>query len=806
MNHENFINAVEETISKGVEKGLLHLTQNGSLAKDNQISIDGLKLYNFTSCSYLGLEHDERLKKAAIKAVDQYGTQFSESRAYVSIELYKELEELMTAIFDAPTIIAPTTTLAHLSAIPVLLNSSDAVIVDQQLHNSVLSGINMFRANWPLHFEVLRHNRMDLLEERIKALQAKYKRVWYFADGIYSMFGDQCPVETVAGFLDQYPAFHAYIDDAHGMSILGERGKGLVLGHRNIHDKMIVASSMAKAFACCGGILVFPNKKLAKKVRTCGAPFNSSGPLQPATLGAAVASAKIHLTDEIYTLQSELSNRIQYANSLFRKTSLPLVSHSDGGIFFVGTSNPDLAYDIMERMIKRGFLLNIGVFPAVSQKNSGIRFTITNLQSYEQIKNMISALEEEFTNALQFHTYSIDKIKSAFKAVTGFNPNADTLLKQQMSESSALNIEHYKSINKIDKELWDNLFEDAGFFKHEVLHMLETVFAADEIDINKWLFDYVLIKDTAEKVVLATFLTTTIWKDDLFAHHEKSLKIEEIRKSDPGFLMSKVISTGSLISEGPHLFIDKNNPLWPQALKQFINFVQQLYEERSLDAIVLRDFYTLDSLLDKTLTDEGFLRVNITERHVVELGDISTENQFYHALSKRSQQHFREDVRKYFNAFNIEYAQTPDENAVKDIYRLYSNVSNKSLAINSHLLPLEFVAEFSKLENTECILLRHYNKDGSVNPEIISAVLCYKTKNTYIPLVIGMNYDYLKSLKIYKQSLYQIIKRSLLLDKKSVLMGFGAPVEKKKLNSKEIKTFGYFLFRETYHLDILSNI
>ncbi|MCH5597341.1 aminotransferase class I/II-fold pyridoxal phosphate-dependent enzyme [Niabella ginsengisoli] len=313
------LKAIDHSITEGVEKGILHLIQEGNLAINNTIVINRYQLHNFTSCSYLGLEHDPRLKNAAIDAINRFGTQFSESRAYVSLELYDELESLMGHIFDAPCLIAPSTTLAHLSAIPVLLNSEDAVIVDQQLHNSVLSGINTFRANWPLHFEVLRHNRIDLLEERIKVLQKRFKRVWYFADGIYSMFGDRFPLKDVFTFLNRYPAFYAYIDDAHGMSIFGRNGRGFVLGNKQIHRKMIVASSMAKGFATGGGILVFPDKELARKVRTCGTTFNSSGPLQPAILGAAIASAKIHLTDEIYVLQDELTKRIQYARELFKK-------------------------------------------------------------------------------------------------------------------------------------------------------------------------------------------------------------------------------------------------------------------------------------------------------------------------------------------------------------------------------------------------------------------------------------------------------------------------------------------------------
>lgn len=429
MNHQNLMDAIDLSISEGVKRGILHLNQEGILTTDNQIRINGSNLVNFTSCSYLGLEHDVRLKNAAIAAVEKYGVQFSESRAYVSIGLYSELEELMSKIFGSPTIIAPTTSLAHLSAIPVILDSRDAVIADQQLHNSVLSGINVFRANWPIHFEVLRHNRIDLLFERIEVLQKTHDRVWYFADGVYSMFGDRCPSDEIFNLLNAYPSFHTYIDDAHSMSIMGKHGKGFILGERDIHDRMIVASSMAKAFATGGGILVLPNKEIARKIRACGAPFNSSGPLQPATLGAAVASAKIHLSEEIYALQAELVSRIKYANSLFKETSLPVISNFDSGIFFIGTSRSELAYIIMEKMMKRGFFLNIGVFPAVSKNHSGIRFTITVLQSYEQIEMMIMILNEVFLETLKEHQYTINQIYSAFKVVARLDdrPNGEFL-------------------------------------------------------------------------------------------------------------------------------------------------------------------------------------------------------------------------------------------------------------------------------------------------------------------------------------------------------------------------------------------
>ena len=112
---------------------------------------------------------------------------------------------------------------------------------------------------------------------------------------------------------------------------------------------------------------------------------------------------------------------ILFANSLFNKTSPSVISNYDSAIFFIGTSKADLAYEIMERMMERGFLVNLSIFPAVSQNHSGIRFIITVLQTYEQIESMIATLNEEFMAALQRNNFSIEQINDAFRVVAGFD-------------------------------------------------------------------------------------------------------------------------------------------------------------------------------------------------------------------------------------------------------------------------------------------------------------------------------------------------------------------------------------------------
>ena len=99
------VETIDQIISDGVKRDILHLYTDDDKFYDNHILLKGQKVVNFGSCSYLGLEFDPRLKEASKVAIDNFGTQFAESRAYVSISLYKELEDLFNRLFEAPCVI-----------------------------------------------------------------------------------------------------------------------------------------------------------------------------------------------------------------------------------------------------------------------------------------------------------------------------------------------------------------------------------------------------------------------------------------------------------------------------------------------------------------------------------------------------------------------------------------------------------------------------------------------------------------------------------------------------------------------------
>ncbi len=412
--HERTLATIEEVVHRSRSLGIAHQIIEDEALDGRSITINGEKVVNFGSCSYMGLEVDERLKKGAIEAVMKYGTQFSSSRAYLSVTLYKEIEELLSAIFEAPVILAPTTTLCHQSNLPVLIGDNDAILLDYQVHESVQNAVRILKAR-NIHVEIVRHNNMEALEEKIQTLSKTHGKVWYMADGVYSMLGDLAPMHQLTHLLSTYEQFHLYIDDAHGLSWAGKNGAGYVKDKLWSHERMFMVGSLAKSFGACGGVTVFPNEKYKNQVKSCGPTLTFSGPIQPPVLGAAIESAKIHLSDEIYVRQQQFMERMTFFNKRSAELGVPLIHKSLSPIFFIGVGKPDAGYDIAKKIMEHGYYANVSVFPSVSITQSGLRIPVTLHHTLADIDGLLSVLAKELPDI--FDRYDIDQqmIQRVFK-------------------------------------------------------------------------------------------------------------------------------------------------------------------------------------------------------------------------------------------------------------------------------------------------------------------------------------------------------------------------------------------------------
>jgi 7-keto-8-aminopelargonate synthetase-like enzyme len=248
---EDRLALLEETLDVVDRQGLMMRTVDDGVLDGRTIALDGRSLLNFGSCSYLGLELDVRMRDGVCAAVQRYGTQFSSSRSYLSVAPYAELEARLEEMFGRHVLVAPSTTLGHLAALPVLVGSADAVVLDQQVHHSVRMAANQLRVQGT-RVEVIRHNRLDRLERAIERLAPQHRRVWYLADGVYSMYADLAPFDELRAMLDRHETLHLYLDDSHGVGWAGRHGRGLALEALRMHERLVVVASLNKSFAACG--------------------------------------------------------------------------------------------------------------------------------------------------------------------------------------------------------------------------------------------------------------------------------------------------------------------------------------------------------------------------------------------------------------------------------------------------------------------------------------------------------------------------------------------------------------------------
>lgn len=396
----HLVRAMDREMGAAEQSKALMQTADNVVYEGRHVQLDGKKLLNFGSCSYLGLELREELKQGAIDAVQRFGTQFPFPRAMLQNPLYLELESSLSQITGGFPVIAASTSLGHISALPVIVEPKDAVLIDMMAHASVHTAASLLRGMpvIPVH-----HSDLNVIEEQLKQLSPTHKKIWYLLDGLYSMRGDFAPLDELVALMEKYPALHLYVDDAHSTTWTGTYGRGFALEKLKDRSRVVVALSLNKAFAAGGGAMIFPTQEMANLVRRSGGPMVFSGALQPPLLGAAVASARLHLSPLLAQLQQELMTRLELTVELARKFHVPLGVESLNPVFFLRGGSTKNCFSLVNSLRERGACVCAAMFPIVPRGNAGARFTITLHNKPEDIETLMGwlALESERLGLVQ---------------------------------------------------------------------------------------------------------------------------------------------------------------------------------------------------------------------------------------------------------------------------------------------------------------------------------------------------------------------------------------------------------------------
>ena len=807
---EEIKQAFDEVISDGVRRGMLHNVAEDERLDGRTILLRGRRLVNFGSCSYLALETHPAMRAGVIDAVERYGTQFSSSRAFLSAPAYAGAERALAALFGRETILTPSTTLGHLAALPTVVESGDVLLLDHQVHHSVQIAAKLAQAQGT-RVELIPHNDLRTLQRRLDEYRRDHRRMWYAADGLYSMYADFAPIEELNDLVAANDKLWLYIDDAHAFSWLGRHGRGYALERLSplALTRSIVAGSLNKSFAAAGGAITFPDAETRRQVFTVGGPLIFSGPVQPPMLGAVLASARLHLSEEVVARQTRLTELIRLFNRLAAENGLPVISPSEAPIRCVGAGRPEIAYNLTGRLRDAGFFVDTATFPAVAAKRSGARIALTARHTDDDIRQLVEALTEALPKALADAGDDLTTLKRAFVRQLAGRPV--TLRTTAAQASPELRLEHHTSIAAIDRAEWDAMLGSRGAFDWQGLRALEDTFAgdADAEPEHRWAFRYWIVRDPAAggRPVAATFFTTAMWKDDMLAAAHVSAEVERRRAADPYYLTSRMVAMGSLLSEGDHLYLDRTAD-WRSALKLILAAARTEEDRAGAAAVVLRDLPDGDAELHEVLLGEGFARVPVFDTWTRPI-DFASDEEFLAGLPKKSRYHQRTNVLAWEERYRV--ATYPGGSAEAaaltgaqrdHLYRLYRHVHARNLELNVFPLPRRVLDAVLFRPGWELVTLTlHAGPD-----EPVAFALQHVGAEHVQPLFVGLDYRYVVSHRSYQQTLWQAVRAAQRRGARRVLFGMSADLQKARFGAHRERRWVYLQSTDGYHLDVLSQL
>jgi 8-amino-7-oxononanoate synthase len=350
------------------------------------VVVDGRSLVSFCSNDYLGLASHPAVKKAFIAAAQQEGVGAGAAHLLTGHSRYHQQleEELANFMGQQKALLFSSGYQANMGVIDGLMERGDAIIQDKLNHASLLDGARLSEADllrYP-HADMARlHNRLH------NAAIAEHKLV--VTDGVFSMDGDIAPLPDIIAEAKQHRAA-VFVDDAHGIGVLGKKGRGS-LEHCSInHDDLpIVMGTFGKAFGTAGAFVAADSEVIDTLIQQARTYIYTTA--QPAAIAAATSASLKLVEDEGWRRE-----KLQALIAQFRKGATALGLNLKASItaiqpIVIGDDKRALA--IGKRLEEKGLLVGVIRPPTVPEGSARLRITLSANHSEQDVTQLLDALE-----------------------------------------------------------------------------------------------------------------------------------------------------------------------------------------------------------------------------------------------------------------------------------------------------------------------------------------------------------------------------------------------------------------------------
>ncbi len=344
------------------------------------VTVDGKDMIMVGSNNYLGLTTHPKVREAAMKALDKFGTSCSGSRFLNgTLDLHEELEAALARFVGKEAAqVFSTGFQTNQGVIAPLVNRGDTVIVDRLVHASIVDGVRLGFGK----VRRFRHNDVESLRRNLD-VSTDSRGILVVVDGVYSMDGDLCPLPEIVAACKEYGA-RIMVDDAHGLGVLGATGRG-VCEHFGITDQVdLIMGTFSKSFASLGGF-VAGDERVISFIRHHSRALIFSASMPPSAIAAVQAALEVidtepEIRETLWRHMALFLGLIRSHGFLTGETETPIIP------LIVGDDPRTLFF--WRRLFDEGVFTNCVLSPAVPEGQQRIRTSLMATHTAEDLEKV----------------------------------------------------------------------------------------------------------------------------------------------------------------------------------------------------------------------------------------------------------------------------------------------------------------------------------------------------------------------------------------------------------------------------------
>ncbi len=363
--------------------GLYTYFRKISSGQDPVVKMDGQEIIMLGSNNYLGLTSHPEVKAAAAEALATYGTGTAGSRFLNgTLDIHVELEDRLAEFMNREAALTFSTGFSvNLGVISSLIDRHDVVILDNLDHACILDGARLS------YGRVLKykHNDMESLEERLRSVGSD-RAPMIVVDGVFSMEGDVANLPEIVELKRRFGA-RLMVDDAHGIGVMGEHGRGTA-EHFGLEDQAdLVMGTFSKSLAAVGGFVVGDRPVIEwVKHRARSLMFSASPP--PASVATVIKALEIIAREP--ERRETLWDHTRYMKHEFENLGFD-TGDSESPVLPLVVGEDLTAFKMTVRLQEEGVFANPVITPAVPANRALIRTSYMATHTREHLDRALEA-------------------------------------------------------------------------------------------------------------------------------------------------------------------------------------------------------------------------------------------------------------------------------------------------------------------------------------------------------------------------------------------------------------------------------